>query len=217
MIIDKNMKSNFFKRLLSAIIFIPLIIIPIIIEGYILVFIYLTLLTLIVLELINITYEYNFNLYGFIYIFISVFSLFTFIILIISSDSNIQFILTILMIWLFDTFSYLGGSLFKGKKIFPKISKGKTYSGLISGYVSLIIFYFIYKIFFIDLHSISISYIFLIATLAFIGDFNISFIKRLSLIKDSGTIMPGHGGLLDRMDSFIFVFFIIGAFELIRV
>ncbi|SVC69544.1 uncharacterized protein METZ01_LOCUS322398, partial [marine metagenome] len=43
------------------------------------------------------------------------------------------FIIIILIIWIFDTFSYLGGSIIKGKKIFPKISKGKTYSGLCSG------------------------------------------------------------------------------------
>ena len=120
------------------------------------------------------------------------------------------FMYIILSIWIFDSFSFLGGNIFKGKKIFPKISKGKTYSGLFSGFLSLII---INIVFFILMPIESLFYLLLLAVtlgiLSFLGDTIVSVLKRASRIKDSGQIMPGHGGLLDRFDSFILVFFFI--------
>ena len=97
----------------------------------------------------------------------------------------------------------------------PKISAGKTFSGLITGIVITLI------IVEVILQSINIPYQFpfyitlLIVILSFMGDTIVSILKRYVSIKDSGNIMPGHGGLLDRFDSFIFVFFIFGLIKII--
>ena len=92
----------------------------------------------------------------------------------------------------------------------PKISSGKTVSGLIAGIsMTLIATKLIFLVLDND-HKISFVYVLLIIVLSFIGDTTVSLLKRYASIKDSGTIMPGHGGLLDRFDSFIFVFLFLG-------
>ena len=118
-------------------------------------------------------------------------------------------------LWIFDTFSYIGGNLFQGKKIFPKLSKGKTYSGSITGLTTVLLFnlsftYYFYNKILINLFILS----FLICILSFIGDTIVSFIKRRSNLKDTGNLFIGHGGFLDRMDSFIFVFFFLISFNM---
>ena len=123
-------------------------------------------------------------------------------------DNYFTCVYVIFSLWIFDTFSFLGGNIFKGKKIIPKLSKGKTYSGAISGFTAVIIFsifisnYF-YGTFFLNLFILT----FIICILSFIGDLLVSLLKRQSNLKDTGTLFIGHGGFLDRMDSFIFVFF----------
>ena len=116
----------------------------------------------------------------------------------------------LLTIWLFDTFSYLGGKIIGGKKLFPRISNGKTYSGLLAGVIFSILIIQIYNSYFeqISLSSIIVSLSIII--IAFFGDVCVSLLKRSVKIKDTGNIMPGHGGLLDRFDSFIGVMFIYG-------
>ncbi len=117
-----------------------------------------------------------------------------------------------------DTFAYLMGSLFGGKKLAPKISPNKTIAGAIGGVVWCVLL--TVAIFFI-LDSIpSISSILLnsgisvwkLIIIAFIGsiisqfgDLFESYLKRSASVKDSGNLLPGHGGMLDRFDSYIFV------------
>ena len=209
-------KINFFKRFVSAIIFVPLILIPLIIKGYILYFIFITLLTLIFIEIKDLADRSRRKFFFLIYSFICLVTFFLLIILIqtdfYKSKSVIQIVL---IIWLFDTFSYLGGSIFKGKKLFPKISKGKTVSGLISGIFMTLLFYNFY-LFIFDQESLSyLSFPILIILLSFIGDLLVSLLKRSAEVKDSGNLMPGHGGITDRMDSFIFVFFFLIIFNIL--
>ena len=146
-----------------------------------------------------------------VYILITIISFFLFLLILITiPEINILFIQFIFTIWFFDTFSYLGGKLFGKKKLMPAISSGKTINGLIIGFVFSLFFSQILKYY---LFTYSITFIFetiLIVFLAFIGDMTVSILKRNSGIKDSGNIMPGHGGLLDRFDSFILVFLVIG-------
>tara|TARA_B100000965_G_C19504738_1_gene719097 strand:+ start:467 stop:1129 length:663 start_codon:yes stop_codon:yes gene_type:complete len=210
-----NFKTNinFIKRILSAIIIIPLMILPIIIGGYTLIIVYLLLLTLIVDELFNIIKNISNKYYGYLYICIIISSFFMFINILISSHVEKFFISIVFLIWAFDTFSYLGGSIIKGKKIFPKISKGKTYSGLFSGIIGVFFVNFIIMHYMNLTHPISYYTALLIASLSFMGDTIASLFKRYASIKDSGRIIPGHGGLLDRFDSFIFVFLFIGIFN----
>ena len=99
------------------------------------------------------------------------------------------------------------GKIFKGPKLI-KISPKKTYSGVIGGYLMSIILYYL----FINLNygdkinSNDFVFILLISTISQLGDITISYFKRLSKIKDTGKILPGHGGLLDRIDGMIFAF-----------
>ena len=109
-----------------------------------------------------------------------------------------------------DTMAMFGGKLIEGVKLAPRLSPQKTVSGLLSGVISAGIVAYLLQ--FIPIYNISIFipnslYITIIAMiLAFVGqmsDLFISFFKRRFKIKDSGTIIPGHGGTLDRFDSII--------------
>ena len=100
---------------------------------------------------------------------------------------------------IFDTFAYVVGSKFGANFIVKKISPNKTLEGLVGGVIGSAIFGLILG------HIYDINFIALIfvlgAFLAFIGDLFISYYKRQSGVKDTGSILPGHGGILDRIDS----------------
>ena len=154
------------------------------------------------------------NILLIIYKVIIIFVFFTFILInITSSMTSIDLIEIIIAIWLFDTFSFLGGKIIGGKKLMPTISSGKTQSGLLVGITATIFIFYVYSIL---INSYSLNYLLFISIIilfAFLGDAAASMAKRLSSIKDSGYIMPGHGGLLDRLDSFLGVFFFIAIVE----
>ena len=118
----------------------------------------------------------------------------------------IDFIIIILTITIFDTSSYFLGSLIGRKKIFLSISPNKTYEGLICGIFFTLIFMTIFNYLFANFYILSFLLIILsIIILSFIGDIIESYFKRLSNIKNSSKLIPGHGGFLDRFDSFILV------------
>jgi len=112
----------------------------------------------------------------------------------------------ILLIWTNDTFAYLSGSMLGKNKLMPSVSPGKTIEGFVGGgvftiVVSMVLYHY-YNMFSITYYIILAIIIWLIGTS---GDLIESKLKRSHSIKDSGKIMPGHGGFLDRFDSFIFV------------
>ena len=111
--------------------------------------------------------------------------------------------LFILSICIFtDIGGYIFGKIFKGKKLIS-ISPNKTYAGLIGSFTCsfiICILFIIYFSFPIDL----IIFTFLISLISQLGDLSISFLKRKANIKDTGNFLPGHGGLLDRLDGMIF-------------
>ena len=154
----------------------------------------------------------------YLYLLICVFTVFTFVLSISSLQiESLKVIEIIITIWIFDTFCYLGGKTFNGKKLMPSISKGKTFNGLYSGiFATLAITSLYYLEFYNDLLMVFLLVIPIII-LSFLGDLIVSVLKRSVNIKDSGYIMPGHGGIIDRMDSFVFVFFILGIYLLIFV
>jgi phosphatidate cytidylyltransferase len=101
-----------------------------------------------------------------------------------------------------DIGGYCFGKFFKGKKL-TKISPNKTYSGLIG---SLLISVLVSFIFFRNL-DLTINYLaitIILSIISQIGDLLISFLKRKAKIKDTGKFLPGHGGLLDRVDGILF-------------
>ena len=113
-----------------------------------------------------------------------------------------KLLLIFLVCILTDTGGYIFGKTLKGKKL-TKISPGKTYSGMYGSYIlSLALTPMIFK------NHISIEIIlistFIISSVSQFGDLFISYLKRKSNIKDTDNILPGHGGLLDRFDGFIF-------------
>lgn len=106
-----------------------------------------------------------------------------------------------------DVFAYLGGRLLGGKKWVPTVSPGKTWSGLfcgllVSALVSGLGFYLKEGFNFPALFVFGLCSFFIAQT----GDLFVSLLKRRANIKDSGFLMPGHGGLLDRLDGFLLAF-----------
>lgn len=112
-----------------------------------------------------------------------------------------------------DTFAYFVGSKFGKHKLCPKISPKKTVEGAIGGIIgavilNLIIFHFFKKVIIIDTN---ISYFFIIimsivlSIISMLGDLSASTIKRNYSAKDFGNLIPGHGGIMDRLDSSLFV------------
>lgn len=110
-----------------------------------------------------------------------------------------------------DMFAYFGGRLFGKNLLAKKISKNKTIEGSIIGIIatiilSIMIYYIFDEIAIILLLSLDklILFIIIVAIVGQIGDLLESKLKRIYKIKDSGTIILGHGGILDRMDGYIF-------------
>tara|TARA_Y100001935_G_scaffold188740_1_gene157048 strand:- start:481 stop:999 length:519 start_codon:yes stop_codon:yes gene_type:complete len=150
------------------------------------------------------------KLYGILFLCFSFYSAFYF------RDQNLEgFLLIILICVSTDIGGYIFGNLFKGPKL-SKISPNKTQSGMIGGFVLSLISSSIFVLqygndIYIDQNLIENDLKFIILILSIsgvsqIGDLIISYFKRSSKIKNTGNIIPGHGGLLDRIDGMIFVF-----------
>ena len=111
------------------------------------------------------------------------------------------------LVWGTDVFAYFGGRMIGGPKLWPRVSAGKTWSGTITGVLSgallgLAVFHFgaagLTKSLPIFLASL------VAAALAQVGDLGESMVKRRFGVKDSSQLIPGHGGVMDRLDGFIF-------------
>ena len=205
------MKNELNKRLISSLIIIPLTFF-IIIKGSYLFNIFLFICLFISLyEWHLMSKRIKYHLFGYILLCISFYSVFSlrnnF------GDESLALFLVVLLICIFtDIGGYVFGNIFKGPKI-TSISPNKTYSGMIGGYfcsftIILLVFENSKLLFDISLKwSIETCiYVFLISTVSQLGDLIISYFKRLSKIKDTGKIIPGHGGILDRIDGMIFAF-----------
>ena len=121
-----------------------------------------------------------------------------------NTDNNSPIVLIFLLAICISTDigGYFFGKLFKGKKL-TKISPNKTYSGLIGSYFfSIIVFIFFYNFYEFNLNFLILTI--LLSTISQLGDLFFSYLKRSAKIKDTGNILPGHGGLLDRIDGIIF-------------
>ena len=137
--------------------------------------------------------------------YIVFFSLF-FYLLLVNSNTTYFLILTLLICFASDIGGFTFGKLFKGKKL-TKYSPNKTISGCLGSFF----FSFLVILFFSYSSLIALNYSFLIyafstSLLCQVGDIFISYIKRKAKVKDTGNLLPGHGGILDRIDGIIFGF-----------
>lgn len=113
------------------------------------------------------------------------------------------------LVWIADTGAYLAGSAFGKRKLAPKISPGKTWEGVAGGGVASLIYAIICAIFFPGLGGGVVGMMWvpfllgalLLFALSVVGDLFESALKRAAGVKDSGKLLPGHGGVLDRIDS----------------
>ena len=141
--------------------------------------------------------------YGFIYITIPLIIFFK-----LKEIENGKYILLWLLVIICSTdiFSYISGKLIKGLKIFPKLSPSKTYSGTFLGIIIGTFFGILFSLHYLNLENkyLIIFFPLLISISGLFGDLFISKLKRTFKVKNSGRILPGHGGLLDRYDSISF-------------
>ncbi len=118
------------------------------------------------------------------------------------SPTNHLLIGFFILIWVNDTFAYLTGMVLGRHKFFERISPKKTWEGTIGGAVFTIIGAYIFSLFIADITNLEwIGLGLVIVIFGTFGDLIESMIKRTYGIKDSGQVMPGHGGILDRLDS----------------
>ncbi|MFD1757351.1 phosphatidate cytidylyltransferase [Rufibacter sediminis] len=122
------------------------------------------------------------------------------------------------LIWSSDTGAYAAGKSFGKNKLFPRISPGKTWEGWVGGVLLSLLVAWILSLYFQDLaleHWLGVAV--LVSVFGVLGDLVESMLKRSLDVKDSGTLIPGHGGILDRFDSLILVVpFLVAFLELVR-
>ena len=195
------------KRLITSLILIPVSIF-FIIKGSIFFIFFLSILFFAAsYEWILMTKKNNlFRLLGIIFLFFSFYSAHEF-----RENENYKDFLFIITICIFtDIGGYIFGKIFKGPKL-TKISPKKTYAGVFGGFLlpfiaGLVVYQYKHTNEIPDDGLYFLIIILFISLISQIGDLIISYFKRKAKIKDTGKILPGHGGLLDRIDGMIFVF-----------
>ncbi|MBD1160207.1 phosphatidate cytidylyltransferase [Pelagibacterales bacterium SAG-MED14] len=202
------MNNELIKRILSSLILILIVLIAII-KGSIYFNIFLiTCFFVILFEWHKVSKKNNFYYLGIIFL---MFSFYTTYILYYINESYINFLFILIICVSTDIGGYTFGKLFKGPKL-TNISPKKTYSGSIGGFALTILstsLFFKISLFFPEETKIFLSTYMLAILISFvsqIGDIIISYFKRLNKIKHTGNLIPGHGGLLDRVDGMIFAF-----------
>lgn len=115
-------------------------------------------------------------------------------------------ILLFVIVWASDTGAYFGGRHFGGAKLYPAISPGKTRSGSLCAVVVSMVIALVYHFIFMRFLGVASALVIgaLISIISQAGDLFESFLKRSFQVKDSGSLLPGHGGTLDRFDGVLF-------------
>jgi len=201
---------NLIKRFISSIILLSILSLSISIDHkYFNIFLILIFL-LALYEWLNLVKMTIHKLFGSFFLFLSFYSVFLLSdINNISSGTNL-IILIIIICVSSDIGGYVFGKILKGPKL-TKISPNKTYSGVLGAYLFVAFSIFVISanelIFFKNITFSNLLIIaLLISSISQIGDIIISFFKRKAKIKDTGKLIPGHGGILDRIDGMIFAF-----------
>ena len=217
------MSKELFNRILSSLLLIPLSLFFIIKGSYLFVFFIFVCFLITAHEWQRMSKNKIYNLPGLIFLLFSFYSIYE---LRNIYNGDYLYLLLVTLICVFtDLGGYIFGKLFKGPKL-TKLSPNKTYSGMIGGYLLAIVCVtlifntdIIFSKFNGKFNLSNLIFIFCVSTISQLGDIFISYFKRLAKIKDTGSILPGHGGLLDRVDGMIFAFpfsliiFSIGTFK----
>jgi len=199
------MSEELIKRILSSIILLPFTFF-IVVEGSLIFIIFTTICFFIsIFEWNNMSKEKKYNKIGFIFLFFSFLCIYN--LRINSNGSYILFLFIVFVCISTDIGGYVFGKLFKGPKL-TKYSPNKTFAGMIGSFIFSIFSMFIFINIFSEpnLSAKLIIFTVMISLISQLGDIIISYFKRKSNIKDTGNIIPGHGGLLDRIDGMIFAF-----------
>ena len=210
------MEKELQKRIFSSLLLVPISLFFIIKGSYFFNFFILICLAVSIYEWNYMSNKKEYKTPGIIFLILSFYSAFFF-----RNEfyGDYLYFIIILFICIFtDIGGYTFGKFFKGPKL-TKISPKKTYSGVVGGYLFSIIFitFFFNNLDFIsELTKIEVTpqelsfenfiLTIYISTASQFGDIIVSFFKRKSNIKDTGKIIPGHGGLLDRIDGMIFAY-----------
>jgi len=198
------MSKELIKRLITSVFIIIITFCFVYLGG---IFFNLFLLSIFIISLIewkNLTNNLLILMLGLIFLLFSIISAYF-----LRNDNLNFFIFTLLISVSSDLGGYIFGKLFRGPKL-THISPNKTYSGMIGSYLmsiflGLIFIFYLQQPFILEFYSLSlIIIILLISTVNQLGDLLISYFKRKKKIKDTGKLLPGHGGLLDRIDGIIF-------------
>lgn len=131
--------------------------------------------------------------------------------------SGLNYILFILfVIWSTDSGAYFLGKALGKRKLWPDISPNKTVGGALGGILMAVIVGAVFQLVYpFELSFMSVIFLsVLISLVGQLGDLVASGFKRLYQVKDAGKLFPGHGGVLDRLDSLLFVLIVLYAFEL---
>ena len=198
------MNNEILKRIISSVILIPFSLFVIIKGSFYFIFFISIFFLLASYEWSIMAKKKKYLFPGLLFLLFSFFSFYQ----LRNLSYSYEIILFVLIVCVFtDLGGYVFGKIFKGPKL-TKLSPNKTYAGVVGSYLfSVIALYyigqkFLFTTFFLN-HFIICIYI---STISQSGDIIISYFKRLAKMKDSGSIIPGHGGVLDRIDGMIFSF-----------
>ncbi len=213
------MKNELLKRTISSLFIFPISIYFVYIESFFFILFLFIIFLLTSIEWLNLNKKFNLiKIFGIFFLGLSYYLVYLFRI----DFGFINFLFVILICVFTDIGGYIFGKIIKGPKL-TKISPNKTYSGVIGGFlisflIAVIYIYYIHRnefflnslikesINLINLNFINTLIIIFISFVSQIGDLIISYFKRVAKVKDTGKILPGHGGLLDRIDGMIFAF-----------
>ena len=204
------MNKELFTRILSSLLLIPVVFFFIIKGSIFFNFFILAILLITLYEWHYLSFKKVYYLPGFLFIFFSFYTVYF-----LRNEGTLTFFLLILLTCIAtDVGGYIFGKILKGPRL-TKISPKKTYAGVLGGFILSIIFISIYlnNLTFLSLADtdgeIGIQIICIALSISFIsqvGDLIVSYCKRKAKVKNTGKIIPGHGGLLDRIDGMIFAF-----------
>ena len=200
------MTKELIKRVLSSIILIPIALFFVIKGSFLFNFFIFICFLITTYEWLKLSKNNLLKLFGTIFIVISFYAIFK-----IRNEFDKDYfhlLLVVIICASTDIGGYLFGNIFKGPKL-TKISPKKTYSGVIGSFLLSLIFTNLFLDFLSNVETFEFTkemflFILLVSFISQIGDIIVSYFKRKSKIKDTGTIIPGHGGILDRIDGMIF-------------